>query len=69
MVGATNYRGQILLTGEGQGDYKAPALWVMDPKNPYNTTSSLSTWNTQMISNSNSQQFSSTTTLVGNSTL
>ncbi|KAJ5131135.1 SMP-30/Gluconolaconase/LRE-like region [Penicillium bovifimosum] len=36
--GATNYRGQIIFTGEGQGDNKAPALQVMNPKSPYNTT-------------------------------
>ncbi|KAJ5155326.1 hypothetical protein N7492_008129 [Penicillium capsulatum] len=36
--GATNYRGQIIFTGEGQGDDKPPSLWVMNPQKPYNTT-------------------------------
>ncbi|OQE23380.1 hypothetical protein PENFLA_c011G10448 [Penicillium flavigenum] len=36
--GATNYRGQILYAGEGQGDNIPPALWVMNPKEPFNTT-------------------------------
>ncbi|CAI7609165.1 unnamed protein product [Penicillium glandicola] len=36
--GGTNYRGQIIFAGEGQGDYKAPSLWVMNPKSPFNTT-------------------------------
>ncbi|KAJ5514964.1 SMP-30/Gluconolaconase/LRE-like region [Penicillium fimorum] len=36
--GATNYRGQIIFTGEGQGDNEPPALWVMNPKSPFNTT-------------------------------
>ncbi|KAJ5774868.1 SMP-30/Gluconolaconase/LRE-like region [Penicillium paradoxum] len=36
--GGTNYRGDIIFTGEGQGDNKPPSLWVMNPKEPYNTT-------------------------------
>lgn len=36
--GATNYRGQIIFAGEGQGDNVPPALWVMNPKDPFNTT-------------------------------
>ncbi|GFZ42317.1 hypothetical protein JCM24511_00031 [Saitozyma sp. JCM 24511] len=35
--GATNYRGKIVFTGEGQGDV-APALFLMEPTEPYNTT-------------------------------
>ena len=36
--GATNYRGQILFTGEGQGDDTPPSLFIMNPVEPYNTT-------------------------------
>ncbi|KAJ5742684.1 uncharacterized protein N7511_011085 [Penicillium nucicola] len=36
--GATNYRGEIIFTGEGQGNNTPPALWVMNPQKPYNTT-------------------------------
>ncbi|KAJ6104727.1 hypothetical protein N7523_011047 [Penicillium sp. IBT 18751x] len=36
--GATNYRGQIVFTGEGQGNEKPPSLWLMNPHKPYNTT-------------------------------
>lgn len=36
--GATNYRGQIVFTGEGQGNETAPALYLMNPREPYNTT-------------------------------
>ncbi|KEF56750.1 gluconolactonase [Exophiala aquamarina CBS 119918] len=36
--GATNYRGQFVFTGEGQGNDTAPALYVMNPVEPYNTT-------------------------------
>ncbi|KAJ5468767.1 SMP-30/Gluconolaconase/LRE-like region [Penicillium sp. IBT 31633x] len=36
--GATNYRGEIIFTGEGQGDDKPPSLYVMNPQKPYNTT-------------------------------
>ncbi|KAJ5469695.1 hypothetical protein N7539_009313 [Penicillium diatomitis] len=36
--GATNYRGEIVFTGEGQGNSSPPALWVMNPQSPYNTT-------------------------------
>ncbi|KAJ9499454.1 hypothetical protein LTR99_009622 [Exophiala xenobiotica] len=36
--GATNYRGQFVYTGEGQGNDTAPALFVMNPQPPYNTT-------------------------------
>ncbi|KAI6368384.1 hypothetical protein MCOR25_004680 [Pyricularia grisea] len=36
--GATNYRGQFLYCGEGQGANIASALYLMNPKAPYNTT-------------------------------
>ena len=36
--GATQYRGQILFTAEGQGDQRPSALYVMNPRSPYNTT-------------------------------
>ncbi|KAJ5682054.1 uncharacterized protein N7477_001994 [Penicillium maclennaniae] len=36
--GATNYRGQIVFTGEGQGNERPPSLWLMNPRKPYNTT-------------------------------
>ena len=36
--GATNYKGQILYTAEGQGDTTPPALVLMNPQSPYNTT-------------------------------
>ncbi|ERF72942.1 hypothetical protein EPUS_05023 [Endocarpon pusillum Z07020] len=36
--GATNYRGEIVFTSEGQGNSTAPGLWVMNPQEPYNTT-------------------------------
>ncbi|KAJ5224288.1 uncharacterized protein N7469_007791 [Penicillium citrinum] len=35
--GANNYRGKLIFTGEGQGDDKAPALYVMNPRKPYDT--------------------------------
>lgn len=36
--GATNYRGQIAFTGEGQGNDTAPAIYLMNPVEPYNAT-------------------------------
>ncbi|KAF4993112.1 hypothetical protein FGRMN_6727 [Fusarium graminum] len=36
--GGTNYKGQIIFAGEGQGDNIASALYLMNPKSPYNTT-------------------------------
>ncbi|KAH8896211.1 calcium-dependent phosphotriesterase [Thozetella sp. PMI_491] len=36
--GGTNYKGQIVFTAEGQGDNVPPALYVMNPYPPYNTT-------------------------------
>lgn len=37
-AGATNYRGQLVFTGEGQGDNIAPALYLVNPVAPYNST-------------------------------
>ncbi|KAL2198868.1 hypothetical protein P885DRAFT_32610 [Corynascus similis CBS 632.67] len=36
--GATNYKGQLLFMGEGQGEAIAPAMYLMNPEPPYNTT-------------------------------
>ncbi|KAI2624771.1 lactonohydrolase [Xylaria nigripes] len=36
--GARYYKGQILYAGEGQGVNKAPALTILNPREPYNTT-------------------------------
>ncbi|ORY62688.1 lactonohydrolase [Pseudomassariella vexata] len=36
--GATNYKGQIIFAGEGQGDTVPSALYLMNPVEPYNTT-------------------------------
>ncbi|KIW89060.1 uncharacterized protein Z519_10545 [Cladophialophora bantiana CBS 173.52] len=36
--GATQYRGQLLFTGEGQGNNTAPALYVVNPRPPYNAS-------------------------------
>ncbi|KAM0326519.1 hypothetical protein ACHAQA_006388, partial [Verticillium albo-atrum] len=36
--GGTNYKGQIIFAGEGQGDNVASALYLMNPVAPYNTT-------------------------------
>ncbi|KAK4149826.1 hypothetical protein C8A00DRAFT_37576 [Chaetomidium leptoderma] len=36
--GATNYKGQLLFLGEGQGETTAPAMYLMNPEPPYNTT-------------------------------
>lgn len=38
IIGATNYMGKIAFMGEGQGDNIAPAIYVMEPTPPYNTT-------------------------------
>ena len=40
--GGTNYKGQIIFAGEGQGDNVASALYLMNPNPPYNTTSRFS---------------------------
>ncbi|KAK7424595.1 hypothetical protein QQZ08_008605 [Neonectria magnoliae] len=36
--GGTNYKGQIIFAGEGQGEDVPSALYLMNPKAPYNTT-------------------------------
>ncbi|KAM0540923.1 hypothetical protein ACHAPJ_013452 [Fusarium lateritium] len=36
--GGTYYKGNIIFAGEGQGDNVASALYLMNPKSPYNTT-------------------------------
>ncbi|KAF4333364.1 gluconolactonase [Fusarium beomiforme] len=36
--GGTNYKGQIIFAGEGQGDNIPSALYLMNPEAPYNTT-------------------------------
>ncbi|KAK4102322.1 calcium-dependent phosphotriesterase [Parathielavia hyrcaniae] len=36
--GGTNYQGQLLFLGEGQGESIAPAMYLMNPEPPYNTT-------------------------------
>jgi hypothetical protein len=36
--GATNYMGKIAFMGEGQGNDIPPAIYVMEPTPPYNTT-------------------------------
>jgi hypothetical protein len=38
-AGGTNFRGEIVYAGEGMGADVAPALFVMNPVEPYNTTS------------------------------
>ncbi|RDW90057.1 SMP-30/gluconolactonase/LRE family protein [Aspergillus mulundensis] len=35
--GATNFRGKLIFTAEGQGEDIAPGLFVMDPREPYAT--------------------------------
>jgi len=37
-IGATNYRGNLVFTGEGQGNNIAPALYLVNPVAPYNST-------------------------------
>lgn len=39
--GGTNYKGQIIFAGEGQGANVASALYLMNPVAPYNTTGGL----------------------------
>lgn len=41
LAGATNFRGQFVFAGQGQGDEIAPALYLMNPREPYNTTGKL----------------------------
>lgn len=37
-LGGTYYKGNIIFAGEGQGDNITSALYVMNPREPYNTT-------------------------------
>jgi gluconolactonase len=39
MIGGTNYKGNIIFAGEGQGEDVPSALYLMNPEKPYNTTS------------------------------
>ena len=50
-LGATNYKGNILFTGEGMGDRVPPALYAMNPLPPHNTT--------VLINNYHGRQFNS----------
>ncbi|KAH7161828.1 lactonohydrolase [Dactylonectria macrodidyma] len=56
--GGTNYKGNIIFAGEGQGDDIASALYVMNPVSPYNTT--------VLINNYFGRQFNSLNDLVIN---
>ncbi|KAF3048048.1 hypothetical protein E8E12_008581 [Didymella heteroderae] len=42
--GGTNYKGNIIFAGEGQGDNVPSALYVMNPEAPYNTTTLLNNY-------------------------
>lgn len=37
-LGGTNYKGQLVFAGEGQGANVPSALYLMNPQEPYNTT-------------------------------
>lgn len=39
LAGATYHKGNIIYCGEGQGDDVTSALYLMNPVEPYNTTS------------------------------
>lgn len=41
-LGGTNYKGNIIFAGEGQGESVPSALYLMNPVEPYNTTRELS---------------------------
>ncbi|KAH7071046.1 hypothetical protein FB567DRAFT_213913 [Paraphoma chrysanthemicola] len=56
--GGTNYKGNIIFAGEGQGDDITSALYVMNPEPPYNTTT--------LINNYFGRQFNSLNDLVVN---
>jgi gluconolactonase len=49
--GGTNYKGNILFTGQGMGADVAPALYLANPLPPYNTT--------VLINNFHGRQFNS----------
>lgn len=38
VLGGTNYKGNIIFAGEGQGEKVPSALYLMNPVEPYNTT-------------------------------
>jgi gluconolactonase len=42
--GGTNYKGQIIFAGEGQGSDVASALYLMNPQAPYNTSTILNNY-------------------------
>ncbi|KAF4455802.1 putative lactonohydrolase [Fusarium austroafricanum] len=42
--GGTNYKGQIIFAGEGQGEQIPSALYLMNPEKPYNTTTLLNNY-------------------------
>ncbi|KAF1838390.1 lactonase [Decorospora gaudefroyi] len=54
--GATNWDGNIIFAGEGQGDNVPSALYVMNPEPPYNTTT--------LVNNYFGRQFNSLNDLV-----
>lgn len=54
--GGTNYKGNIIFAGEGQGDNVPSALYVMNPVAPYNTST--------LINNYFGRQFNSLNDLV-----
>jgi len=58
--GGTNWKGNIIFAGEGQGDNVPSALYVMNPLPPYNTTT--------LVNNYFGRQFSSLNDLVVNPT-
>jgi len=58
--GGTNYKGNIIFAGEGQGDNVPSALYMMNPLPPYNTTT--------LVNNYFGRQFNSLNDLVVNPT-
>ncbi|KAK1980984.1 D-lactonohydrolase [Colletotrichum cereale] len=56
--GGTNYQGQIIFAGEGQGDRVPSALYLMNPLEPYNTTT--------LVNNYFGRQFNSLNDVVVN---
>jgi len=37
-LGGTNYKGNIIFTGEGQSDNVPSSLYLLNPEAPFNTT-------------------------------
>jgi gluconolactonase len=58
--GGTNYKGNIIFVGEGQGNNVPSAVYMMNPEPPYNTTT--------LINNYFGRQFNSLNDLVINPT-